>query len=210
MTPYEEFYFGATGNRDDQNPSTIRGAFAFFHPTSHLGPRTVVFPGAYIGPNVQIGADCVIGPGAAIGQPGFGYVNEGGEWVYREHPKGVLIGQGVHIGANACIDGGRHRVTMIGDGSKVDNGVHIAHNVVIGRRCLVIANAMVAGSCELGDDVIVNPCASLRDHTKVGERAIIGMGAVVTKDVPAGEVWVGNPARKLRDREEGEGADRRP
>ena len=215
MTAFGEFLYGSTGIREYEHESTQRGTFSFIHPTARIGARTIIFPGAYIGPDVELGSDCVVGPNAALGQPGYGYEwvapddGDDGRWEYKEHTFGVLTGDNVHVGANACIDGGRHRRTVIGTGSKIDGGVHIAHNVWLGRDCLVIANAMIAGSCEIEPEVIVNPSACIRDHTRVGFRAIIGMGAVVTKDVPAGEVWVGNPAKKLRDREEGEGADRR-
>lgn len=202
---YEEFAFAAAFLHEAQAPATIRGMFAYFHPTSKIGDRTVVFPHVYIGPNVVVGDDCVVGPGTCIGQPGFGYEEqEDGSYAYREHHFGVLIGPGVHIGANTCIDQGRHRATVVGRGARIDNNVHIAHNAYIGEHALVIANAMVAGSCVIGRQAIVNPGAMIRDHVKVGERAIVGLGAVVTKNIPPGEVWVGNPARKLRDREEGE------
>lgn len=154
---------------------------------------------SFIAEDVQVGDNCVIGPGACIGQRGFGYKRLHGEWVYREHPFSVVIEDDVNIGANTCINRGRHRHTLIGRGTKIDDLVFIAHNVLIGKRCLIIAKAMIAGSCEIGDDVIIGPGACLRDHVKVGAGAFIGVGAVVIKDVPAGQVWAGNPARYIRD-----------
>lgn len=171
----------------------------WIHDTAEVDPSAIIFPGAYIGPNVKIGEDCVVGPNTSIGQPGFGYdTDDTGERNYRTHTKGVIINDDVHIGANTCIDQGRHRPTEIFSGTRIDNLVHIAHNVIIGHRCLVIAHVMIAGSCEIGDDVQISPGAQICDHVKVGDGAHIGLGAVVLKDVPAGEVWVGNPARKLR------------
>lgn len=172
---------------------------AFLHPTAVVGERTIVMAGAWIGPGVKVGSDCVIGPGACVGQPGFGYERQpDGSLLYRPHLEGVVIGDGVDIGANTCIDQGRYRPTVIGDGTKIDNLVHVGHNVHVGRDCMIIALAMLGGSCVIGDRATVNPQASIRDHVTVGEDAIVGMGAVVVKDVPAGEVWVGNPARFLR------------
>jgi UDP-3-O-[3-hydroxymyristoyl] glucosamine N-acyltransferase len=197
---FTEFAYAA-GVRDDMKPAIVRGTFAFIHPTARIGARTVIFPLAYIGPRVSIGEDCVIGPGAAIGQPGFGYdEQEDGSWAYKPHEFGVKIADDVHIGANACVDGGRYRDTVIGNGSRIDDLAFIAHNVQIGHDCLVIANAMIAGSCEIGNGVIVGPSASLRDHVTVGDRAMIGLGAVVVKNIPPGEVWAGNPAKFMRPR----------
>jgi UDP-3-O-[3-hydroxymyristoyl] glucosamine N-acyltransferase len=175
----------------------------FVHPEAHVHHSTIIFPGAYIGPHVTIGSDCVIGPNAAIGQPGFGYTEQpDGSWAYREHLGGVVIEDDVHIGANACIDQGRHRETRIGRGSRVDNQCHVSHNVHIGEDCLIIAHAMIAGSCSIGNGAIIAPGAMIRDHVEVGARAFVGLGAVVVSDIPDAEVWAGNPAVYLRPRGE--------
>lgn len=160
---------------------------------------TIVFPGAYFGPNVEIGEDCVIGPNACIGGPGFGYdYLEEGRWEYRTHTEGVKISDDVHIGAGTCVDQGRHRQTSIGSGTRIDNLVHIAHNVLIGKNVIIVAQSMIAGSCEVGDNAYIAPGVQIKDHVKIGDGAFIGMGAIVLNDVPAGETWVGHPARKLR------------
>lgn len=159
------------------------------HPTAEVSPLATIFPGAYIGPNVRIGAGCVIGPNASIGQPGFGYTRtDTGRLEYRPHTKGVVIEPDVHIGASTCVDQGRHRPTIIRTGTRIDNQVHIAHNVVIGRHCAVIAHAMLAGTVELKDFAYVAPGAQIRDHVTIGRRAMVGQGAVVLEDIPAGEV----------------------
>jgi UDP-3-O-[3-hydroxymyristoyl] glucosamine N-acyltransferase len=175
----------------------MTSAYAFVHPTAEIGPGTVLMPFAYIGPRVTIGANCFIGPGACIGQPGFGYEKDDSrdEQLYRRHKMGVIIGDDVHIGANTCIDQGRHRPTRIGRGTKIDNLVHIAHNVEIGEDCLIIALSMLAGSVKIGDRVQVSPCAAVRDWRSVGDDALVGLGAVVVKDVEAGATVKGVPAR---------------
>jgi UDP-3-O-[3-hydroxymyristoyl] glucosamine N-acyltransferase len=161
---------------------------------------TFIHETAVITPETIIGDDCWIGPGVCIGQRGFGYQpDDQGEWQYRPHPYGVIVGDNVSVGANSVIDGGRHRETVIGAGTKIDAHCFIAHNVHIGRRCLIIANSMIAGSCEIGDDCWIGPAAQLTDHVNVGERARVGLGSVVLRNVPAGQLWVGNPARYLRD-----------
>lgn len=139
-----------------------------------------------------------------IGSVGFGYEWDGQRWRRREHPFGVVLGENVDIGSGTVIHRGRWRDTVIGDGTKIDAQVFVAHNVVVGKHCLLVAGCKLAGSVTLGDHVIVGLGALVIPGVTVGDRAIIGAGAVVTKDVPAGQVWAGNPARYMRDRREGE------
>lgn len=172
---------------------------AWQHNTSTVDPEAIIFPGAYIGPNVTIGPDTIIGPNASIGQPGFGYTaHENGRQEYRSHTKGVVIEPDVHIGAGTCIDQGRHRPTIIRTGTRIDNLVHIAHNVIIGRHCTVIAHAMLAGTAELKDLAYVAPGAQVTDHATIGHASMAGLGAVVLNDIPDGETWVGIPARPIK------------
>jgi UDP-3-O-[3-hydroxymyristoyl] glucosamine N-acyltransferase len=110
----------------------------------------------------------------------------------------VIIEDCVDIGANTCIDRGTLGNTVIRRGAKIDNLVHIAHNVVVGENTMVIANAMIGGSTEIGADSWVAPSATLRDAIQIGAASTVGLGAVVTKSVPDGEVWAGNPAKFLR------------
>ena len=169
------------------------------HRTATIDRTATVMPGAYIGPKVKIGARCVIGPGASIGAMGFGYETHHltGEHTYRTHCEGVVLEPDVSIGANSCVDQGRHRPTHIGMGTKVDNLVHIAHNVIIGQHCLVIAHSMIAGSAEIGDYTRIAPGALVRDWRQVGDHCLVGMGSVVVKDVDDGTTVAGNPARPL-------------
>lgn len=152
---------------------------------------------AHPGRRITIGKDCVIQPGAQIGQDGFGYTFENGRWEPKPHNFGVAIEDDVHIGANTCIDRGSYRDTRIGQGTRIDNLVHIAHNVQVGRNCIIVAGAEVSGSVVIGDGAWIGPNACIREHLTIGAGAVIGIGAVVVKDVPAGETWVGNPARRL-------------
>ncbi len=182
-------------------PAEIADAAAHggVHPSATIDPEAVIFPGAYIGPNVRIGAGCVIGPNASIGQPGFGYTRtDTGRLEYRPHTKGVVIEPDVHIGASTCVDQGRHRPTIIRTGTRIDNHVHIAHNVIIGRHCAIVAHAMLAGTVELKDHAYIAPGAQVRDHVTVGKAAMAGQGAVVLHDIPDGETWVGIPARPIK------------
>jgi UDP-3-O-[3-hydroxymyristoyl] glucosamine N-acyltransferase LpxD len=183
-----------------------------------LGARTRVAPMACVGPLVAVGADCVIGPGAVLGWEGFGYSREGltdmdavgaglGAWEQKDQRYGVIVGDNVHIGAGACVDRGSWRDTVIGSGTKVDNLVHVAHNVRIGEDCLVIAGAMLGGSVEVGDGSWVAPHAVVREHVKIGKGAFVALGAVVVKDVGDGEHVRGVPAKAFDPGEAGRAAD---
>jgi UDP-3-O-[3-hydroxymyristoyl] glucosamine N-acyltransferase len=184
------------------NTAATYGPNCSIHHTAEIGDDCVIGAGAYIGPKVSLGPRSVIGPGAVIGNDGFGYEwqEEYQAWVRRPHPYGVLIGADVDIGANACVDRGRTRATVISRGTKIDNLVHVAHNVLIGQDCIIVAGAEISGSCVLWDRAWIGPNACIRQGLSIGEYAMVGMGAVVTREVPAGMVVAGNPARVLRER----------
>lgn len=150
------------------------------------------------GSRIVIGDRCVVGPGARIGQEGFGHVqSESGDFVLRPHTFGVVIEEDVSIGANTCIDRGSWRDTTIGAGTKIDNLVHIAHNVIIGKRCLIVAQAEVSGSVVLEDESYLAPGALVRERLVIGTRSVVGLGAVVTKDVRPRVTVAGVPAREI-------------
>lgn len=148
-------------------------------------------------PNV-ISEVCYIHPTAVIGKSGFGYVrNEHGVLEKMPHAGDVVIEDGVNIGAHTCIDRAVIGSTVIGYGTKIDNLVHVGHGAKVGKHCLIVAGAVLGGSCEIGDYSYVGMGALIKNKIKVGKGCTIGMGAVVTKDVPNGWTVIGNPARKL-------------
>lgn len=160
-----------------------------------IHPTAIVYPCVTLGKNVRIGAYSV------IGAPGFGFVrNHNGDWIRFPQLGRVVVGDNVEIGAHTTIDRGALSDTIIGADVKINESVHIAHNVQIGDHTVITANVNISGSSRIGSDVWIAPGAVLRDHAIVGNGSFVGMGAVVVSQIPSNEVWCGNPARKLRDR----------
>jgi len=164
-----------------------------------IGENTVIHDNVVIYDNVHIGSDCIIQSGAVIGGDGFGYIQDVDlEWIRFPHYGKVIIKNKVEIGSNTCIDRGSLSDTIIEDGVKIDNLVHVAHNTKIGKNSLIIALAMIGGSTKIGENCWIAPSSSLKDNIRIGDQSIVGLGAVVLKDVPNLTVVVGNPARILR------------
>lgn len=150
-------------------------------------------------PDDEIHPSVRFGLGATYGKEGFGFVrDEKGFLIPMPHQGNVVIEADVVIGANTCIDRAAIGSTIIGQGTKVDNLVHIAHGAKIGKHCLIVAGAVIGGSAEIGDFCFVGINASILQKVKIGDRCIIGAGAVVLEDVENDSVMIGNPARLLR------------
>jgi UDP-3-O-[3-hydroxymyristoyl] glucosamine N-acyltransferase len=134
-----------------------------------------------------------------IGQDGFGYIP--GERGHIKVPQlgRVIVQDDVEIGAGTTIDRGAIRDTMIGEGTKVDNLVQIAHNVMIGRNCVIVAQTGISGSVTLEDHVVLGGQVGIADHVTIGEGAQVGAASGVMGDVPAGAHWLGAPARPKRE-----------
>ncbi len=166
---------------------------AFIGKNVSLGARTVVHSGAHI-ENATIGEDCVINANAVIGKDGFGYTRQDGKNVFIPHTGRVIIGNRVSVGANSCIDRGAMTDTMIGDGTKIDNLVQIAHGVVIGRECFLAAQTGIAGGCRIGDRALLGGQVGLANGVMIGNDAEIGAHSGVFRNIPNGERWQGYPA----------------
>lgn len=158
-----------------------------------LGAGTIVYGGAHI-ENATIGADCVIHSGAVIGKDGFGYTRQNGKNIFIPHVGRAVLGDRVSVGANSCIDRGMMTDTMVGEGTKIDNLVQIAHGVIIGKECFLAAGTGLAGGVVVGDRVMIGGHVGISNGVKIGNDAEIGAQSGVFRDVPAGERHMGYPA----------------
>jgi UDP-3-O-[3-hydroxymyristoyl] glucosamine N-acyltransferase len=206
----------------DPRAAFAKAAAAFYPDTTpDWSGKPEIHPGAKIGPNAVIGSGCVIGegcviganvtithavigkrviihPGAQIGQDGFGFAAGASGPLKIPQLGRVQIHDDVEIGANCTIDRGALADTIIGAGTKLDNLVQIGHNVVLGRGCIVVAQAGIAGSCVIGDGVIIGPQAGLVDHLTIGPGAQIAGQSGVSRDVAPKETVMGTPAKPIR------------
>jgi UDP-3-O-[3-hydroxymyristoyl] glucosamine N-acyltransferase len=181
-----------------------------------IGSGSLIGANAVIGAGCKIGRNCVIAPNASIihaflgnrvmihagvriGQDGFGYVPGEKGLEKMPHIGRVIIQDDVEVGANSAIDRGALDDTIIGEGTKIDNLVQIAHNVRIGRHCVIAALCGLSGSVTLGDRVMLGGRTGIADHIKIGEGAQVAATSGVMNDIPAGERWGGVPAQPLKD-----------
>ena len=192
---------------------------ASIHSTSKIGENAIIDPYAVLESNVIIGSNCRIGSGTiikentvigndveiasntVIGGIGFGYARASKEDRYEQFPHfgKVIIHDNVHIGSNTCIDKGSLKDTVIHKGVRIDNLVHIAHNVEIGENTLVIACSLVAGSTTIGSNSWIAPSSTLRNGISIGNDVTIGMSSTVTKSVENNAVVTGSPAVPLEE-----------
>ncbi|HYG23160.1 MAG TPA: UDP-3-O-(3-hydroxymyristoyl)glucosamine N-acyltransferase [Verrucomicrobiae bacterium] len=206
------------------HPSATIAASAQIDPTAHIGPncivgdraslgaRSVLLGGNSIGrdctigtdvclyPNVVIYAKCQVGnrvhihAGTVIGSDGYGYVFDEGRHRKVLQVGNVTIGDDVEIGANTAIDRGALGSTVIGQGTKIDNLVHIAHNVVIGEHCLVMGQCGFAGSTKLGNYCVIASQSGIAGHLSLGHQATVGAKSGVMRDIPDKGTVLGIPA----------------
>jgi UDP-3-O-[3-hydroxymyristoyl] glucosamine N-acyltransferase len=181
------------------HPTAVVASSAYLGPGVVIGANTRICHGAVIERETQIGANCLIKSHAVIGEEGFGFErDDDGAAVRLPHIGGVIIGNNVEIGALTTVCRGTLRNTEIHDGAKIDDHVHIAHNVIVKRHAFVIACAEVSGGVVIGERAWVAPNASILNQLHIGDDALIGLGGVVVKSVPANDIVVGNPAKSIR------------
>jgi UDP-3-O-[3-hydroxymyristoyl] glucosamine N-acyltransferase len=197
------------------DPTVSVGPGAYIGHHVKIGARTVVGPNSSIGENTTIGADsrldanvavyhnckignfCILQANTTIGSTGFGYSFIDGRHQLIPHNGGVILEDGVEIGANTCVDRAKFGNTIIGAGTKIDNQVQIAHNVVIGKACLLAGQVAIAGSTRLGDGVIMAGRSGTSDNLTIGNGAIVGGVSAAFEDVAPGQKVWGVPAIEM-------------
>lgn len=168
-----------------------------------IGRGARVGEGSWLMPGVVVAAECILGrrvrlqPGVVVGSDGFGYDFVGGRHEKLPQVGTVEIGDDVEIGANTTLDRARFSRTLIGEGTKIDNLVQIAHNVVVGKHCLICAQAGISGSSTLEDYVVLAGQVGLVGHITVGRGAKVGAQSGVSRDVPPGASVFGTPSLPL-------------
>ncbi len=161
---------------------------------SRIGDDVCLHPNVVLYPRTQLGHRVSIHAGTTIGSDGYGYVFDQGTHRKMLQVGNVVIHDDVEIGSNASIDRGALGSTVIGQGTKIDNLVHVAHNVVMGRHCLIMGQVGFAGSTVLSDYVVVASQSGIAGHLKLGTQSTIGAKSGVMRDIPAGETVLGYPA----------------
>ncbi len=193
------------------------GPYVVIESKATVGDGTKIHAHSYMGHDTKVGANCLIYPnvilrekitlgnriiihsGTVVGSDGYGYVTVDGKHIKIPQIGTVVIEDDVEIGANVTIDRARFEKTIIGEGTKIDNLVHIAHNVTIGKHCLIIAQVGISGSTHLGNHVILAGQAGIVGHLSIGDGAIVAAQSGVSKSIKAGEQVFGSPAQPLKN-----------
>lgn len=199
------------------------GTGAIVHPfvvveaRARVGSGVTLYPGVYVGEGSVIGDGCtvhanvtiregvsignrvIIHAGTVVGSDGFGFVTDGGVHHKIPHVGGVIIEDDVELGANCAIDRAMLGNTVIKKGTKFDNMVHVAHNVVVGEHCLIAGQVGIAGSATVGNYVVMGGQVGIGDHTMIHDRVMVGGGSAITQETAAGSVVAGYYAMPLRD-----------
>ncbi|RMF92792.1 MAG: UDP-3-O-(3-hydroxymyristoyl)glucosamine N-acyltransferase [Candidatus Schekmanbacteria bacterium] len=186
--------------------------YAVIEDNVEIGDRVRIYPGVYIGSNSKIGEDStiysntsireetIIGnrvtihSNTSIGGDGFGYVQEDGKHIKIPQVGNVIIEDDVEIGSNVCIDRATLGVTIIREGTKIDNHVQIAHNVEIGKNVILVSQVGISGSCKIGDNVMLAGQVGIADHVRIGDNTMVGAKSGIGRNIPANSMVSGAPA----------------
>jgi UDP-3-O-[3-hydroxymyristoyl] glucosamine N-acyltransferase len=191
--------YAVIGERASIGSWTVIGAHCVVGAGVSIGERSQLYPGVTVYSGSLIGQRVVVHAGCRIGSDGFGYVQREGVHLKIPHVGRCIIEDDVEIGANTTVDRGSIDDTIIGEGTKIDNLVQIAHNVRIGRRCLIMAQVGIAGSVRVGDGAMLLGQVGVSGHHTIGAGARLAAQAGVFGDIPAGETWSGYPARPHKE-----------
>jgi len=160
-----------------------------------IGKNALIYPNVTVREKVIVGDSVIIHSSTVIGADGFGFAKDGAQFVKIPQMGIVEIGNNVEIGACVTIDRARFGKTVVGEGTKIDNLVQIAHNVKIGKNCIIVAQAGVSGSVNIGNSVMLGGQAGIRDHVDIGDNAMVAAKGGITKSVPPRTIMSGIPAR---------------
>jgi len=185
--------------------NVIIGNNVVIHPLAYVGYEVTIgddcelFPHTYLGDRVILGDRVLVHAGAVLGSDGFGFHSD--QQGHHKIPQigTVIVGDDVEVGANSTVDRATISATRIGSGTKIDDGVHVAHNVVIGQNCLLCGQVGIAGSAKIGNNVMMGGQVGINDHITICDDVVIGGGAEVYGDIDEPGVYSGTPARAHRE-----------
>ncbi len=182
----------------DEGALVAKGAvimpYVFVGRGARIGAGALLMPSVVVYPGVEVGENVVVHGGSVLGADGFGYVEFQGQRVKIPQVGGVRIEKDVEIGANTCVDRATMGHTVVGEGTKLDNLVQVAHNVSVGRHCVFAAQVGISGSSRVGDGVLMGGQVGVADHAEIGDGAILTAKAGVMGKIPSGTVMTGAPA----------------
>ena len=167
---------------------------------STVGAGTILLPNVVLYHEVRVGRGCLLHAGCVLGSDGFGFLPVGGRLRKVPHLGGVEVGDDVEIGPNTCIDRAKTGMTTIGSGTKIDNLVHIAHNVHVGASCVLAGQVGIAGSSTLGAGVMLGGQVGVKDHVHLHDGVQVGAQSGLMRDAAAGEIVFGSPAIPIRQK----------
>ena len=182
------------------NDNVSIGANSVIDSKSRIGSNSKIYSNVHLYQNSIIGSDCIIHSGVVIGADGYGFISIKDDHIKIPQLGKVVIGNNVEIGANSTIDCGTIGDTKVGDMCKFDNGVQIAHNVSVGKGCLLTAHVTIAGSTKIGEFCAFGGQAGAVDNVTIGDRAIFACYTAVTKDLPGDKMYSGAPAREIKEK----------
>lgn len=165
-----------------------------------IGSNTVIFPYVYLGNKTEVGNNCEIKPHCTIGSEGYGFAHDEKGKHYRIPQRGiVVIEDNVSIGANCTIDRATFEVTKIGEGTKMDNMIHVAHNTKLGKHGLYAGGSVIAGSAKIGDHVVVGGHSAIAGHLEIADKVQLAGKSGVNSGISEAGVYGGHPVEPLKD-----------
>lgn len=190
--------FTYIGNRVKIGQKTHIFPFVYIGEDVEIGDNVVIFPHVFIGHNVKIGNNVIIHAGSVLGADGFGFERTDKGYIKIPQIGGIVIEDDVEIGANCTIDRATIGNTIIKKGTKLDDQVHVAHNVKIGEHTVIAAQSGIAGSTEIGKWVMMGGQVGVKDHVKVADNTIVMAQSGISKNTEKGKMYVGSPAKERK------------